>query len=183
MKPGSAKLKPPLDSDAILRRLDRAARQHLLVTVRRWIPRSDRVEGFVCARGPEWVALAIVDDRLRPDGWSLLRLADIQSVAIEPDSDCLEVRALKANGEWPPATPELDVASTSSIIDSLASSQAAISLFSECRRPDVCWVGSPTLVDGRTVKLQELDLDARWSHKLRLLDLEDITRVEFGGGY
>jgi hypothetical protein len=44
-------------------------------------------------------------------------------------------------------------------------------------------VGSPTLVDGRTVKLQELDLDARWSHKLRLLDLEDITRVEFGGGY
>jgi hypothetical protein len=137
----------------------------------------------VCACGPDWVALATVDDRLRSDGWSLLRLADIQSVALEPDPECLGVRGLKANGEWPFATPELDIASTSSIIDSVAASQAAIALFPEFRRPDICWVGWPALVDPQTVKLRELDLDARWSPKPRLIDLEDITRVGFGGGY
>src|SRR4051794_17023762 len=98
--------KPPIDKAAVLTRLSPAQQNQLLVTVRRWIPRADRLEGFVVGIGDKWVALQRLSDRIAFDGWQLIRVKDIQAVSIDPDPDCFEVRALKARSLWPPSVPK-----------------------------------------------------------------------------
>ena len=110
--------KPPIDNEAVLTRLARAQQNQLLVTVRRWIPDADRLEGFVVGLGQRWVALQGLSDRIALDGWHLLRVKDLQAVSLDPAHDCSEVKALKARSVWPPAAPGLAVDDVVSVVES-----------------------------------------------------------------
>jgi len=75
--------KPPIEQESILARLACARDEQLYVSVLRWIPDSDRHDGFVLGGGERWVSLAKVDG-VSLDGWCLLR-RNIQSVFLDPD--------------------------------------------------------------------------------------------------
>ena len=175
--------KPPIDKKAVVARLARAQEHQLLVHVRRWVPDSDGLEGFVVGIGKKWVVLQRLSYRIAFEGWQLLRLKDIQAVSIDPDADCFEVKALKARALWPPTTPELHLDDVVGALQSAASATTVISVFDEFDRPDVCWIGAVTSVDESKLQLLEVNTRGGWARKARSFDPADVTRLEFGGGY
>jgi hypothetical protein len=175
--------KPPIDKEGVLARLARAQQHQLLVTVRRWIPGADRLEGFVVGIGPKWVALQRLSDRIAFDGWHLIRVKDIQAVSIDPNADCFEIKALKARLLWPPSAPELTLDDVVSAVGSASAAAVIVSVFDEFDRPDVCWIGDVTFLDDSKLHLLEVDTRAGWARKPRAFDPADVTRVDFGGGY
>lgn len=163
-------------------RLARAHAEQRAVRIRRWIPNSDVIDGFVVAVGPEWVTVAGVDN-LRLDGWHALRIKDVQAVSIDPDDACVEIRVLRARSQWPPVDPGVDLTDARQVLRSATGLARIVGIQLEFDRPDICWEGKVLGIDGDTVRLLEVDLDAEWARKPRLIDLEDITRVDFGGDY
>ena len=175
--------KPPIDQQALVKRLARAQQNQLLVTVRRWIPKADRLEGFVVGIGEKWVALQRLSDRIAFDGWQLIRVQDIQAVSMDPDPDCFEVKALKARSLWPPSAPELTLDDVFSAVDSASAATALVSVFDEFDRPDVCWIGDVTSLDDSKLHLLEVNTRGGWARRPRTFDPADVTRIDFGGGY
>ncbi len=175
--------KPPIDNEAVLTRLALAQQNQLLVTVRRWIPDADRLEGFVVGLGQRWVALQGLSDRIALDGWHLLRVKDIQAVSIDPDPDCFEVKALKARSLWPPSAPELALDDVVSAVESASTATAMVSVFDEFDRPGACWIGEVTSLDDAKLRLLEVNTRGGWARKPRTFDPADVTRIDFGGGY
>jgi len=175
--------KPPLDKQLIGERLERARKGQLLVSVRRWIPRADAIDGFVTGIGSSWVVMSKFTDEVHLDGWTLLRLKDIQAVSIEPDPDCFEVKALRARSEWPPPVADVALDDVAEALRSAAAADELTTVFVEFYRPDVCWIGTPTSIGRRTLRLREVGPRADWHRKPRPIDLEDVTRIEFGGDY
>jgi len=45
------------------------------------------------------------------------------------------------------------------------------------------WLGSVVQVDVDSLKFLEVSTLAEWARKPRAVDLEDLTRIEFGGDY
>lgn len=174
--------KPPVSKASILERLARARAEQLAVRVRRWIPSADRVDGFVVDLGPDWVALVPLHGFIL-NGWCLLRVKDIQAVSIRPDPDALEVRVLKARGQWPPRVPDVQLDDLPSALCSAAAAASLITIHTEFDRPDACWIGSLLSVEGGMLSLLEVDDEGEWERKPRAFDLDDVTRIEFGGDY
>ncbi|KQS66545.1 hypothetical protein [Modestobacter sp. Leaf380] len=175
--------KPPLDQDAVLTRLARAQQNQLLVTVRRWVPDADRLEGFVVGISPKWLALQRLSDRIAFDGWHLIRVKDIQAVSLDPDPECFEVKALQARSLWPPAAPELSLGDVVSSLKSASAITGMVSVFDEFARPDVCWIGAVTSLDDSKLHLREVNTRGGWASKPHTFDPADVTRIDFGGGY
>jgi len=176
--------KPPIDKARVLERLDRARVGQLLVRVRRWIPDADPVDGFVVARSERWVLLARVSDGIHLDGWTALRIKDIQSVGINPDPACFEVKALQARGEWPPvAVATVELTDIATVVTTAAHSAPMVVIHLEFDRPDVCWIGSVQEVVDGTLSLLEVNVAGGWARKPRQFDLGDLTRVECGDSY
>lgn len=175
--------KPPIDKKAVLARLEHAQERRLLVSVRRWIPGADRLEGFVVAIGDKWVALQRLSDRIAFDGWQLLRLKDIQAVSTNPDPDCFEVKALKARALWPPTKPDVDLDHVVGALRTVSAATPMVSVFDEFDRPDVCAIGAVRSVDESSLRLLEVNVRGGWARKASFHDPADITRLDFGGGY
>ena len=175
--------KPPIQKKKLLARLERAQEQRLFISVRRWIPNSDRIDGFVVGIGAKWVAIANLGSGIHLDGWCLLRIKDIQSVYFEPEPDCFEVKALQAREEWPPVAPPIDLDSSVGVITSTSAATVMLSVHVEFDRPDICWVGSITAVNQETFELLEVSTRASWNRGPRPVDFDDLTRVDFGAGY
>ena len=175
--------KPPIDKEAVLPRLARAQQDQLLVTVRRWIPDADRLEGFVVGIGQKWVALQRLSDRVAFEGWHLIRVKDVQAVSIDPDPECFEVKALKARSLWPPSAPELSLDDVVRAVDSASAVTAMVSVFDEFDRPGACWIGDVTSLDDSKLHLLEVNTRGGWARKPRTFDPADVTRIDFGGGY
>ncbi|MGL5819162.1 MAG: hypothetical protein ACRCYR_16475 [Phycicoccus sp.] len=174
--------KPPIDRSSVQSRLERARADGLVVGIRRWIPNVNRIDGFVVGIGKSWVTVALLDD-VRLDGWVVLRLKDIQAVAIDPDADCFQVRVLRARGQWPPTAPELDLSGPTTAIASAARLAPVVAIHVEFDRPDICREGKIVRIDDDVVALFEISTSASWFRAPTVIDVEDVTRVDFGGDY
>ncbi|MBA3021924.1 hypothetical protein [Propionicimonas sp.] len=175
--------KPPIDNATVLERLERARDGQLLMSIRRWIPYSERLDGFVTGIGTDWIAVAQHRDSGSYDGWCVVRLKDIQAVRIEPDQDCFEIRALKAWEQWPPPAVALDLDGLGGLVASANEIRPIISVFTEFDRPDSCWIGAVRSLEADTLRLSEITVKAAWEGEPRHFDVEDITRIDIGGGY
>ena len=178
--------KPPIGKKAVRARLDRAQTDALSVRLQRWIPEADPIDGFVVGIGRRWVVLAKLSDRADIDGWTLVRIKDVQSVGIDPDPDCFHIRALKARGQWPPrSTPVIDLDDLAGVISSAESGGPLLSVYQEFARPDACWIGRVTSLDPDALRLHEVSVGGDWAKesKAKAFDPADVTRVEAGGGY
>ncbi len=140
-----------------------------------------RVWGFVTGIGRRWVAIAILDDGKRPDGWELLRLKDIERVRLNKDADAVAIRVLRARGDWPLAAPPIPLDKTRDLLR--AAGTDLMSVHIERKRPDAYWVGSPLDISESEVDLASLDSEARWEEKILVFELRDITRVTTSNAY
>ncbi|GGU49246.1 hypothetical protein [Streptomyces lavendofoliae] len=172
-----------IDGD-ILRRLDRAVRTGGLVRVHRAIPRADRFEGFVVGVDAGWTLIARCTD-IRLDGWTAVRTADIVKVRRRGDGNCLTIRALRRRGRWPVRMPEPAVRldTLPALAESASAAFGLITLHVERHMPDVCYIGALTELRRASLRLREVDTEARWRDGVSAFRFKDITRVEFGGHY
>ena len=175
--------KPPIDKKSLRAHLVHAQDERLKVVVRRWIPDAERLEGFVVSIGTTWVALQRLSDRIEFDGWHLLRLKDIQAVAMDPDHDCFEFTALKARRLWPPSAPALRLDDSIGAMAATATAAPLVSVFDEFDRPGVCSIGSIVSVDEAKLRLLTVDSRGAWARKPRTFRPADVTRIDIGGGY
>jgi hypothetical protein len=58
-----------------------------------------------------------------------------------------------------------------------------LSVHCELDRPDVCWVGAVRRLEGKTLWLLEVTTQATWARTESSFDLDDVTRLDIGGGY
>lgn len=165
--------------------LQRARRENALVAVRRRVPSADRVEGYVVGVGRSWLALAKLNSGFELDGWAFLRLRDLKEIG--PPAGAMAPRVpeeiLRARSQWPPQAPAIDLDGFVGIVTSAAAASPLTAVFTEYDRPDSCWIGSVRSVGDQTLSLLEIDTKAEWDRRPRLFDAEDVTRLEFGGGY
>ena len=72
---------------------------------------------------------------------------------------------------------------TQTIITGAAAVQTLVSLYTEVKWPDECYIGAPVDWEKKRVWLLELDGQARWERDMSAYRLKKITRIEFGGEY
>ncbi|MFD5618912.1 hypothetical protein [Streptomyces yangpuensis] len=166
-------------------RLDEAMSSGTLVRVHRSSIRdADRLDGFVVGLGAEWTVLALCTD-LRLDGWAAVRTADVTRVRRRGDEDCLTARVLRRRGRWPVRGPEpaLPLDGLPALARAASREFGLVSLHVERHAPDACWIGEVVEVRPKSLRLREIDTEARWRPAPSKFRFEDVTRVDFGGRY
>lgn len=152
------------------------------VIIKRGIKKADLIRGYVLAIDQDWVLLAKTRDGGYPDGFSVLRTADITKVRADGS---FEAQFLRQVGQWPPAAPSkpIDLSRPQTIITGAAAQQTIVTLYTELKWPDECYIGAPVDWEEKRVWLLEVDGRARWEHDMSAYHLKKITRIEFGGAY
>ncbi len=172
-------------ADSLRDRLRDAQECQELVWVKRTGRGWDRREGYVMQVGLNWLLMATPDDRVRPDGYTVLRLKDVVSVTRGKSHDRLFRRSLEMHGDWPPDQPagDVDLTGTGDLVRSLSTQFSLISVFTEEIRPTVCFIGSVTRVTDRAVYMVDVTTQGEWESTTTRRKLRDITRIDVGGGY
>ena len=140
------------------------------------------IRGYVLAVGPTFFLLALVNDRLRYDGFECFRIADLESIERDPYADFAEA-ALRARGLRKPRLPKIKLDSLSELLESAARIFPLITVHLEVTEPDICHIGQVVATNRSQVALLEIGPDAEWESEATTYRLKDITRVNFGGDY
>lgn len=75
----------------------------------------------MAAWASRWVLLARISNAITFNGWTALRVSDIQAITIIPAEDCFKVNALKVRGTWPTVCPEsVDLSDVSALLASVS---------------------------------------------------------------
>jgi hypothetical protein len=160
--------------------LDELCARMALVRITRRIKKADRVDGFVVGLGEEWLLLHRVNEELL-DGYTAVRRRDIRRVTqLGPDS--FFVRAMEYFKQFPVRAAEIDLDSVLGVLGSLPADQLAV-LFTERLHADECYIGRVDSCTKKSVRLREIDPEAKWHDEPTKYKLEDITLIEFGGRY
>ena len=140
-----------------------------------------QVTGYVIAVGKTCLALALVSDRIRFDGFECFRIADIRPPRPEPRAAFIEA-ALTARGEVYSPCP-VDVTSIVTLLTSASAAFPLVAIHAERIDPGVCWIGVAQSVRRGWLTLLEINPDATWDDEPTRHRLRDITRVSFDGDY
>ncbi|MFB7252669.1 hypothetical protein [Streptomyces nojiriensis] len=171
--------------DKVMARLAEAVSSGVPVRVHRSAIRgADRLDGFIVGTSAAWTLIALCSD-LRLDGWAAVRTPDITKVGWRGGPDCLTVRALRRRGRWPARAPEpaLALAGLADLAVGASRAFGLVSLHVERDAPGACWIGEVAAVRPKSLRLREVDPEARWHPGLSKFRFEDVTRVDFGGRY
>lgn len=92
-------------------------------------------------------------------------------------------RAIEVMGQTRPAGVAIDISSTGAVLASVDASFPLVVVHRDEVDPDVCQVGQVIRVDDTMVTLREVDSEGEWRDEEDEYDLDEITRVDFGGVY
>ncbi|MFE6054201.1 hypothetical protein ACFQ6N_25910 [Kitasatospora sp. NPDC056446] len=168
--------------------LDRARHEGRPVRLHRSIPGADRLDGFVLGTGPVWTLLASCTDH-RLDGWTAVRTTDLHKVRDrdggQDGEPGLTVRFLRRRGLWPVRPPgaDLPLDDLPGLLTAACAEYGLIVLHTERRDPDACRVGTVTALRPASLRLHEVDPQARWHREPTKVRFADVTRVDLGDHY
>ncbi|MFJ8041354.1 hypothetical protein ACIRBX_12695 [Kitasatospora sp. NPDC096147] len=172
----------PHHPDTVLRKLTDATRTHHLVRIHRTIEDTEPIEGFVLATNAAWTLLTPCHD-FRLDGFTAVPTPDISKVKRTGDEDSLTIRALRRRGQWPTPRTDVDLTALPALLLSASTRHHLVGLETERDTPGALWIGAVLRIGRKTVRLHELDPDARWHDKPSKFPLTAITRIQFAGHY
>src|SRR5216683_3682792 len=140
------------------------------------------IEGYLLARSKTLTLIQPFDpDFMDFNGYTVVRNRDLtRTVRLKPRSFVLRAIELKRIESKPVEGVVID--DWPALVRSAGDLFPVITIHSEIADPDVCFIGRPSLISARTFGLTEIDPDARWSCS-RSYRFEDLTKVDFGGGY
>ena len=160
-----------------------AVKDNALVRIDRRIKKADRLEGYLVGLGERWALLHVVSHDWLLNGYTAFRIGDVKRVRRWDERSDFPARALAHFGQEPRPACAIQLDSTRSLIESTAQRSPLVTIFTEYRRPDVCYIGKPVAVARRRLRMVQIDPGARWRSKPTKWDLRDVSRVEFGGRY
>ncbi|MFI6180621.1 hypothetical protein ACIA8R_34165 [Nonomuraea sp. NPDC051191] len=169
----------------ILTNLKRARRSGDPVRISREIERVDRLDAYVVAIGRKWALLHTISDELHLDGYSAIRLRDIEHAARSGwKGSTMTHRALTLRGEYPQPLAGIDLDSTTGLITTLTKAFPLVAIYIERIDPRVCFIGRARgITRKKRVRLQEIGPAADWALTCSTNKTTDITRFDVGGGY
>jgi hypothetical protein len=169
-------------SNAVENVLRRAMDEKTHLVIKRDIKKADQIRGYVLAIDQNWMLIAKTRAGGYPDGFTVLRVADVGKVR---EDSSFEAQFLRHIDQWPPAGPSaaIDLSEPKTIITSASGLQTLVTLFTEQKRPDECYIGAPVEWEKNRVWLLEVDGQAHWDRDMSPYRLKKITRIEFGGEY
>ena len=138
---------------------------------------------YVVAVGDTLCVLLLIDDGLRFNGFSVLRIEDVSHVELPHERAAFVESALRLRGEEIEEAPDLDLASMAAAIRTAGRIAPLVTLHTETTAEGVCQIGSVRGVDGTNVRLIAIDPDADWEDEISTIPVEDVTRIDFGGAY
>jgi hypothetical protein len=162
--------------------LARARRDGLLVKFRRPFERG-RIEGYVLDIGPQFFLLALISDEICLNGFLCLRVRDVRNLQAPAKYAAFVEAALKKRGLQIPQNPGVSVSSLPELLLSANEAFPLLTIHRESVDPDVCHIGRLAGLRGGRVALLEIGPDAAWDAKPEEYSLNQITRIDFGGGY
>ena len=166
--------------------LNKALKKHAgknLFQVKRRPQGVGRLTGFVMAWSESLVLFHQLDDNVFClNGYSVINADDVSDYRVFDRDDYWQRRAVSLHKLKPVIPNEVSVTNWRELFGSVASHFPLVTLHTERRNPDVCYVGQVLKVSEATLTVRDLDCNCEWQ-KPRRLKLTDITRVEFGDGY
>ncbi|WP_449066735.1 hypothetical protein [Planomonospora algeriensis] len=168
-----------------VRELERALRVGKPVGVRRMIRGTARLDAYVVGVGRKWALLHTVCDQIRLDGYSAVRIRDVEHATDSgwPGADFVH-RALSLRGDVPAPLPDIDLDSTARLIETMAEAFPLLGLTFEEIDPDALFIGRARgITSKKRVRLQQISSRAAWDGFCTMHKIGDITRLDAGDGY
>src|ERR1044072_2330334 len=167
----------PIDYEQIIRS------QYLVRFERKPLDEAE-LYGFVLACSETLTLLNVLEtSTLTLNGYSVIRNADVSLYAVYDRPDYyFDSRVLRLKGISPQPQPEVSVASLPELLASVDKHYPLFTIHRERVHDDVCFIGRLAGMTPKTFTLFEIDDCAEWDgpHRYRF---EDVTKVDFGGGY
>jgi hypothetical protein len=131
------------------------------------------------------VLLARLADTIVLDGYVAVRLTDVVEVEDRGGPESFVGRALAIRGEWPPTPPPgtVPLDDVGPLLAAAAERSPLVTIHVERRYPEFCYIGRPIRIGRRVLRLHEILPDAEWEEDIRRYRLDDVTRIDWGGGY
>ena len=139
--------------------------------------------GYALDVGPRFFLLALVDERIRFNGFQCLRLQDVRRLQTPATYAAFKEAALAIRGERVPDKPSVCLDSIEQILLTASRAFPLVCINREKTDPSVCEIGRVVGVGRDKVTLLKIDPDAVWDYETQKYKLGEITRVDFGGGY
>lgn len=163
--------------------LQQAASDDSIVRIYRADLQDGWVDGRVAILGAEFLALAVIDNSIRYDGFNCLRYSDITRCNLPaPHAEFLD-SALRLRGLNQPTSPAIDLTSASTLFRTAALAFTIVTIYSEITDPDVAYIGRVIEVTESQLRLQHITPDAEWENDVEDHALRDITRIDVGCSY
>jgi hypothetical protein len=154
-----------------------------LIEVKRRLKDVYTTIGFVVDFSDSLVLFHVLDTNMfQLNGYAAVREQDISHYRVLSKSEYWQCRAIKHFGLRPVRPDGILVASLPDLLKSVAKHYPLIVIHPERKKPDVCYIGPLISMTERTCTIEDLDCNAEWTGPRRIR-LEDVTRVEFDGGY
>ena len=167
----------------IKRRVEYGAKQGCVVRVYREEVEDGWFTGYIVATGPEFFALEIIDDGIRFDGFTCMRYAEVSDCDVPAPHAEFHEAALRLRGLTRASKFEPDVSDLASLLRTAAEAYPLVTIHLEIEDPDCCYIGKVGEVSYDKVEMQTIAPGARWDEEIYEYDLDEITRVDFGGAY
>lgn len=151
--------------------LRKALRNRILVRFTRPFEEG-RVHGYVLEFGPKFFMVAIVNESMRFDGFQCFRLSDVRNLKV-PDPFA----------EFAEAAPPVDLRTMPRLLQTANGAFPLVTIHREAVDNEACHIGRVVHVGEGYVWLLEIGPDARWDKEPLRYQLNQITQVDFGGGY
>lgn len=155
-----------------------------IVRLERAALEAGHVRGRIVATSAKLVAVAIVSDEIRCDGFNVFRRADISKLTAPDPYAEFVVAALRLRGNTFPRARGLDLTSWHALVRWACLRYPLVTIHLEARDRDACYIGRPTRMTSRTLTLATIAPDAVWHDEDPLVvPWADVTQVGFGGAY
>jgi hypothetical protein len=151
--------------------------------VRTRIKGTGETIGFVVDFSADLILFHVLDtDVFELNGYSVIHAADVKKYRAFNRSEFWLARAVRRFGLTPVHPSGISLSSLPDLLKSTAERFPLITIHMPKRNPDVCYIGDLLSLDKTTFTIDDLDSRANWTGPRRFR-YDDVTRVDFGGGY
>ncbi len=149
-----------------------------------------RVEGddaWICGilmdASRDLLLLQTVSNQIHLNGYQIIRRRDISHIERPAPQHEFINKALKLRGQTPRHPGALNLESMSKALKSSTRLSPLVTIHQEITDPSVCWIGRIHRINDDLLTLQSMTPEAQLESFQDEYDVENITRIEFGGAY
>ena len=142
------------------------------------------LDGYVVSLSETFVLLHLLDGgfHMALNGYTALPLSEIKKIRLLDDDNSFADRALKVKGIFPKPQLDLLLLDFPGLLSSADAHFPLVTIHLERLNRDCCFIGRVEKLTKKSLQLQKIDASAQWA-EMEKFRFEDITRIDFGGGY